>query len=451
MTAGPRALTLTVAAAVAVAFADSSIVVLALPQLYVDFDTSVVGVSFVITAYNLVVAALGFALVPVSRRVAPGKLALPGLAVFLGASVGCGVANSLGLLIAFRSLQGAGAALLLAASLPVLRALSGSEERGVAVWTTAGTMGAAFGPAVGGLLTQAFDWRAIFIAQAPVAAVALLAAADPRVRALPASTGFRRPQRLLAAHAGLVFVFAGLVGALFLGVLLLVTVWDLSPIEGAGVVSALPVAALLARPLGDRLPPRWDVVSGAALLALGLAALAVIPAASVAYATPALALCGAGLGLALPPLTRASVARGTALAWSSTLSIAARHAGLVLALVLVAPLLGYELDRGGERATLNATAVILDAPIPLTKKVPIALDLRNAFEATPNGEIPDLGEPFDRHGAGDDPRVRGVRDDLLDTIRAALTRSFRTSFLLAGLLGLLAALPGLLRRRKAAA
>jgi hypothetical protein len=186
------------------------------------------------------------------------------------------------------------------------------------------------------------------------------------------------------------------------------------------------------------------------LLALGLTALALLPASSPAYATPALALCGAGLGLALPTLTRASVARGPALAWSSTLSVAARHAGLVLALVLVAPLLGYELDRGGDRATVNATAVILDAPLPLTKKVPIALSLRDAFEQTPNGEIPDLATPFEKHGAGSDEQVAAVRDDLLDTIRAALTRSFRTSFGLAALLGLLAAVPWLLRRREPA-
>jgi predicted MFS family arabinose efflux permease len=432
---------------VAVAFADSSIVVLALPQLYTAFDTSVVGVSFVITAYNLVVAAVGLTLVPLSRRIRPAALAIPGLALFLGASIGCSASDSLALLITFRSLQGVGAAALLAASLPLLAALSVSEERGIAIWTTAGTLGAAFGPALGGALTEAFDWRAIFVAQAPVAGLAILAAFDRRVRALPAGAGFARPRGLLAANLGLVFVFAALVGALFLAVLLMVTVWELSPIAGAGVVTCLPAAALLARPLGSRLPRRLDVVGGAVLLALGLVCLALLPAASPAYAGAALALCGVGLGLALPPLTGASVARGPALGWSSTLSITARHAGLVLALVLVAPLLGHELEQGGERATLNATAVVLDAPIPLTKKVPIALDLRDAFETTPNGEVPDLATPFDRHGAGSDEAVRAVRDDLLETIRAALTRSFRTSFALAALLGLLAVIPALLRRR----
>ena len=57
-----------IAAAVAVAFADSSIVVLALPELYGAFNTSLVGVSWVITSYNLVVAVCALALVPLVKR-----------------------------------------------------------------------------------------------------------------------------------------------------------------------------------------------------------------------------------------------------------------------------------------------------------------------------------------------------------------------------------------------
>ena len=64
-----RLLTIVVAVGVAVAFADSSIVVLALPELYGAFDTSIVGVSWVITSYNLVVAVCAFALVPLVKRV----------------------------------------------------------------------------------------------------------------------------------------------------------------------------------------------------------------------------------------------------------------------------------------------------------------------------------------------------------------------------------------------
>src|SRR5207248_6231894 len=83
-----RLLALVVAAAVAVAFADSSIVVLALPDLYARFATSIVGVSWVITSYNLVLAGCAFALIPVIRRVDVGNLARAGLVLFCAGSVG---------------------------------------------------------------------------------------------------------------------------------------------------------------------------------------------------------------------------------------------------------------------------------------------------------------------------------------------------------------------------
>ncbi len=441
------ALSLAVAAAVAIAFADSSIVVLALPELYVDFDTSIVGISWVITSYNLVVAALALALVPLSRRIPVPWLAAIGLVLFLAGSIGCGVAPDLIVLIACRVVQGIGAAFLLSSSLQLLVALTGFEDRAVALWATAGTLGAVFGPALGGVLTELFSWRAIFITQAPVAAFALVALLEPHVRNLRPAPRFGRPRHLVAPNLGLLLVFAALVGALFLGVILVVTVWQLSPITGALVVSVLPVAALLTRPLGDMLPPRLDVAGGGLLLAAGLVALALLPASSVAYAAPAFAICGAGLGLILPPLTRASVTRGDALTWSSTLSVASRHAGLVVALVVVAPLLGSDLQEGGRRATLNATAAALDAELPLTKKIPIALDLRDEFETTPEGAVPDLERPFAESGEADNPQVIAARDSLLEAIQAALTRSFRTAFLVSASFALLAIVPGLVRRR----
>ena len=122
--------------------------------------------------------------------------------------------------------------------------------------------------------------------------------------------------------------------------------------------------------------------------------------------------------------------------------------GLVLALVLVAPLLAVELERGNERAALTGTAVILDAPVPLTTKVPLALDMSDALEQAQQGELPDLDAAFDRHGAQTDERVAQLRDDLLSGIEDALTRSFRTSYALSAALALLALAPvALLRRR----
>jgi MFS family permease len=438
------AMTVALAAAVAIAFSDSSIVVLALPELYVHFRTTIVGVSWVITAYNLVVAIAAFALIPIAGRF-PRTEAAAGLALFLGASLGCGLAWSLPALFTFRCIQGLGAALLLSGSLPVLRSLTGSVHRGAAVWAAAGAIGVAIGPALGGALTQLFDWRAIFFVQAPVAGLGLAAVFHRRVQDLPRGRVERR--RLLTADSGLLFLFGAVVGALFLSVLLIVTVWQFSPIEGALVVSALPLAGLAVRPLARSLSLVEGVVGGALLMAAGLLGLALLPASSALYAIPALAICGAGFGLAVPPLTRASVDEGD-LGRSGTLSVGARHVGLVIGLAAIAPLIASNVESTGDKATTSAIASILDARISVFKKVPIALGLRDEFQRAQAGEIPDLSKPFEDAGAGDDASVRTARDDLMTAVRAPLTRSFRPGFALAALFAALAIVPLLVLGRR---
>jgi len=167
--------------AVGVAFADSSIVVLGLPELYARFHTSIEGVSWVVTAYNAAVAVAALGLILLVHRVRARGILIAGLLAFFLASLACSLADSLPFLISARCVQGVGAALLLAGALPVLGDLTGSVTRGAAIWTLAGTFGLALGPALGGVLTQLFDWRAIFAAQAPVAVLGLIAAfATPR-------------------------------------------------------------------------------------------------------------------------------------------------------------------------------------------------------------------------------------------------------------------------------
>jgi MFS family permease len=422
---------------VGLAFADSSIVVLALPQLYGQFQTSIEGVSWVLTAYNVAVALVSLALVLVVHRL-KGELVLAvGLVLFLAASIACSAAGGLAFLIAARCLQGVGAALLLTGSLPVLVALTGSTRAGAAVWTLAGTFGAALGPALGGVLTQAFDWRAIFVAQAPVAGLALIAAAvTPPVEL---EEGWRRALgRTVPANVCLGLLFGALVGVLFLAVLLVITVWGYSPIGGAAIVSVLPLVTLVVRPLERRLPSLYAVCGGATLLALGLTALALIPSPSTAYVIAALAFCGAGLGLSIPILSYAALDAKAGLARSGTLTIGVRHLGLVLALGLIAPLLASTLPHGGHRAELRATSVLLDAPIPISTKLPIAYDLVGLFQKASQGEVPDLAQPFDAHGAQHDAALASVRDRLVDAIEETITRCFRPAFLFSALLAALA-------------
>jgi predicted MFS family arabinose efflux permease len=433
-----RGLAVPVAAAVAVAFADSSIVVLALPDLYGRFQTTIEGVSWVITAYNVAVASTALLFVFLVHRFRAAYVLGGGLVLFLAASIACAAANSLAFLIAARSVQGVGAALLLSGALPVI---------GARTWTLAGTYGLAVGPALGGVLTQAFDWRAIFVAQAPVAAVALLGVGRSQPEDV-AIEGWRPSlRRTLPANTCLGLLFGALVGALFLAVLIVISVWSYSPIGGAAIVSALPIAALAARPLDRWLAPVTAVCTGAALLAVGLVGLALLPSASVWLLVWALLLCGAGLGLSLPVLSDAALQKGANATRSGTLTVGARHVGLVLALAIIAPLLASKIPAAGDQALLRGTAVLLDAPIGLDKKVPVALDLRSAFDKAREGETPDLAEPFDKHGAQHDSALASARDTLLGAIEATITRASRAAFFVCAGFAALALLVGLLFRR----
>ena len=114
--------------------ADSSIVVLALPQIYRELDTSVAGVTWVLVSFNLVMALAAVPAALVARRVGPGRAAAVGLAVFAGAGLACGLSDQLSTLIVARCVQALGGAAAVTAALELLPATVGSERRAAAVW-----------------------------------------------------------------------------------------------------------------------------------------------------------------------------------------------------------------------------------------------------------------------------------------------------------------------------
>src|SRR6516165_9410602 len=277
---GRRALAVVLTVAVGLAFADASVVALALPDLYGAFDTTIVGVSWVLTTYALVVAIVAVPVALLHRRLRPLRLTVTGILLFVAASLVAGLARSLPMLLVARAVQGVGATFLLAGSLPVLTGLLQSRRRARAWWATAATVGAVAGPALGGFLTQLFDWRSIFLFQAPAVLLALAAAAAPSARALRPDRDAPRGRyaSTVVPNVGFVLVFGALVAALFLGVLLAIVVWGYSPIEGAVLVSALPVGMILVRPLRFA-PAVVRGVGGAVVLAGGLLGLAFLPGA----------------------------------------------------------------------------------------------------------------------------------------------------------------------------
>ncbi len=441
-----RLVVASVAAVVAAASADSSIVALALPQLYGRFNTTVVGVSWVLTAYNAAVAVTAVALLLVGVATRGMRAYALGVGLFLVASTSCAVATGLTVLIAARCVQGVGAALVLASSIGVLRAVTGSPRSAVTAWTLAAGLGVAAGPALGGVLTELFDWRAIFLLQVPVAAFGLVAC---RTRVAPPAADEHLPATsgALVADLGIGLLFGALVGALFLSVLLLIPAWGYSPVRGAAIVSVLPLASLAAGRFGRRLDDATATIAGSGLLALGLVALSLLPRVGPLLPSCALAVCGVGLGLALPVLSRRALA-GVDLSRSTLRTVAARHLGLVAALALAAPLLSDGLPAAADRAKLQAAKIVLDAPVGLSTKIAVALDLGRAFARAQAGDLPDLSAPFDAHGARSDAQLARTRDDLVGTVGRTAAAAFRSSFALCAAFAAAACAIGLLGRRR---
>ena len=433
--------------------ADSSIVVLALPQIYRELDTSVAGVTWVLVSFNLVMALAAVPAAHLARRVGPGRDAAVGLAVFAGASLACGVSEHLSTLIAARCVQALGGALAVTAVLELLPATVGSERRATAVWASAGATGAALGPAVGGLLTELVSWQSIFLLQVPVAlavAVPILAVARHEAATGIVATELRRTGRPhTMANLALAMTSAAIAAALFLLVLLLIEGWRLSPIGAAIVVSAMPLAALAGSRLNPLVPSaRARAAAGAILISGGLAGLALLPRAEVALTLPPQILVGVGLALVLSALTETALHGRAPQAIHGGWTISARHAGVVVGLLALTPIFTADIAEQRRDAIAAGTAVVLDSRVDPLLKLELAQRVDDRLEGE-RGRVPTIGSAFEPLPEDPDDRaeVIGLREDLQDQLNRGATHAFSPSFGLGAALGLLALLPiGLARR-----
>lgn len=453
MTDAPRPRLAALALAVGVVLADSSIVVLALPQIYRELDTSVAGVTWVLVSFNLVMALAAVPAAHIARRVGPGRAAAVGLAIFAGAGVACAASEHLDTLIAARCVQALGGAAAVTAALELLPATVGSERRATEVWAAAGATGAALGPALGGLLTELVSWQSIFLVQVPVAlaaAVPILAVARHEAATGVLSGELRRTGRPhLLANLALALVSAAIAGALFLLVLLLIEGWQLQPIGAAIVVSVMPLAALAGARLGRWVPDaKARAAAGAVLVSGGLAALALLPHAEVALTVPPQILIGIGLALVLSALTETALAGRAPQAIHGGWTISARHAGVVVGLLALTPIFTHDIAAQRHDAIEAGTAVLLDAHAPALLKVGLARRIEDQLEGE-QGKVPTIGPAFEP--LPDDPSERAealrLRDELQEQLNRGATHAFSPSFGLAALIGLLALIPiGLARR-----
>lgn len=430
---------LLLALAVGLVLADSSVVTLALPDILRELDTSVGTVAWVLIAFNL---ALAVAALPGSR-LARGRVArayTAGLVLFALASAACAAAPSMAVLIAARAAQGAFGAVVVAAALDLLAARVGGR-RAIGLWAGAGVLGAAVGPALGGFLTEAFSWEAMFALQAPVALVALLGARGaPRIEREAAADGGPRPP--LAPLVALALLSAALAAALFLLVVLIIEGWQHSPGVAAVTVTLMPIAALLAARWAREREGLTLALAGCILVAGGLAALGLLPGAGPVWTlAPQLAI-GLGLGLALAPLVRVTVggtgdhAPDEPAAWT----ISARHAGIVAGLLILTPIFTADLDHARPPAERAGVARLLDAPLSLGTKIDLARTLAGQVQSADN-QLPDLSAGFGavKVSAAERPAVARLRADLGDELDRAGTDAFSSAFLAAALLALLAA------------
>jgi len=420
---------------IGLALADSSIVTLALPDILRSFDVGITSVSWTLTSYNLAFCLLAVPAAYTASRSPRGAFA-GGAVLFALASLACGLATSFDFLVGARAVQAAGGVLVVTAALDLLSATTGSDVGAAQTWVAAGVVGAALGPAVGGVLTELLGWESIFLFQVPVALAILVALRGVRVYRLPAPAG--RPR--VPPNAALFFLSGGLVAALFLIVLLLVDGWGMSPAAAGVVVTVMPLVAIVAaRRAPESASPAIRMASGVVFVAGGLLALAVLPRSSWVWTVPPQVLIGAGIGLALVGLTQRAVAGKAAQVVHGGWTLAARHGGVVLGLLLLAPVLTSALDHNEDLAVRAGTAAVLDSEIRPLDKLGLAQDVIEQVDAAGSEQRPDIPAAFEDRP--DTEIYRSLLATLEEELDSAITNAFQGPFLLASALALLALVP----------
>jgi hypothetical protein len=208
----------------------------------------------------------------------------------------------------------------------------------------------------------------------------------------------------------------------------------------------MPLASISAAAVAHRLgSPATRAGAGSILVAGGLAALGVLPGAGWWWTVPPQVLVGAGLGLSLSALTERALHGRSPQAVHGGWTIAARHGGVVLGLLLLTPVFTAALDRNEADALRAGAAAVLDSPIPPGDKLGLAQDVL-AQVAAADGELPDVAVAFDDRP--DEEAYRSLRETLVDELERAVTAAFSGPFLLAALLALSALVPIALGRGK---
>lgn len=155
---------------------DVTIVNVALQQIGASFGGGVSGLQWIVNAYTLAFAALILTAGALGDRLGARRVFIAGFAIFGLASLGCGMSTSMGLLVAMRTLQGVGAAILVPCSLALLNhnfTKNAERDKAVSIWAAGASVALAAGPVAGGALIAIAGWRSIFLVNLPLSALGM--------------------------------------------------------------------------------------------------------------------------------------------------------------------------------------------------------------------------------------------------------------------------------------
>ena len=157
---------------------DNTIVNVALPTIQSSLNLKISELEWVVTGYALTFGALMLTGGKLGDLFGRRKIFVVGLVIFTASSLACGLANSAGMLIGARVVQGVGAALMNPATLSIIVATFPTRQRGTAIgiWAGVSALALAIGPLVGGVITEKINWSWIFFINVPIGVLAIAAA-----------------------------------------------------------------------------------------------------------------------------------------------------------------------------------------------------------------------------------------------------------------------------------
>jgi DHA2 family methylenomycin A resistance protein-like MFS transporter len=156
---------------------DTTALNVAIAAMHREFGGTISALQWIVSAYTIVFASLVLTCGALGDRYGAKQLYQLGLTLFTTMSLACALSPSVGFLVLFRMAQGLGAAMMLPASLALLSQMfpdARARARAVSFWASIVSLGFAAGPALGGVFTNYFGWRSIFLLNVPTGVVALL-------------------------------------------------------------------------------------------------------------------------------------------------------------------------------------------------------------------------------------------------------------------------------------